>query len=145
MRRERAATVGCVAALIAVNAWIIARLFRTEYTEWVSSIEGAYIGLARWIARHWTQLDWYPLWYGGVPFENTYPPLLHVVVAATAQATGMSEARAYHTVCGAMYCLGPVTLFWLTWRLSGSRWKGLLAARGTNPERLLAYARGSVE
>jgi hypothetical protein len=26
-----------------------------------------------------------------------------------------------------MYCLGPVALFWLVWRLSGSRWKAFVA------------------
>jgi len=32
-----------------------------------------------------------------------------------------SPAHAYHAVTAAMYCLGPVTLFWFAWRFSGER------------------------
>ena len=38
--------------MLALNAWILARLFKTEYTPWMSSIEGSYIGLSRWIETH---------------------------------------------------------------------------------------------
>jgi hypothetical protein len=121
------AGAACAASLLALNAWIVARLFVTDYTLWMGSVEGAYIGLSRWIQTHWTELGWFPLWYGGIPFENTYPPLLHVLVAAVSQLAGMSVARSYHVVTAALYCLGPVAMFWLVWRLSGSRWKALLA------------------
>ena len=127
MKRERTVTAAAMAALLAMNAWIVARLFKTEYTPWMSSIEGAYFGLSRWIQGHWTDLGWYPQWYAGVPFENSYPPLLHVLVAAFGQLTGVSVARAHHVVTGAFYCLGPVALFWLVVQLSGSRWKALIA------------------
>jgi hypothetical protein len=122
MRRHKAVTVFCLAALVFLNAWITARLFLTEYTPWMFSIEGAYVGLARWIQDNWRRLDWFPLWYGGIPFENAYPPLLHVIVAAVSQLAGFSPARAHHIVTGALYCLAPAALFWLVLRLSGSRW-----------------------
>ncbi len=116
-----------IATLTALNGWISVSMFQTEYTPWMFSIEGAYIGISRWIQQHWTDLAWFPLWYGGVPFENAYPPLLHVLVAAVGQAAGLSVARAYHAVCGVMYSLGPVALFWLAWRLSGSKWRAFVA------------------
>ena len=43
----------------------------------MGSIEAAYIGLARYIANHLGELSWFPLWYGGIPYADTYPPLLH--------------------------------------------------------------------
>ncbi len=92
--RARAATAFCVVVLVALNAWILGRLFKIEYTPWMGSIEGAYVGLSRWLQGHWTDLGWFPLWYGGIPLENAYPPLLHIVVAAAAQASGISPARA---------------------------------------------------
>jgi hypothetical protein len=116
-----------IATLAALNGWIAVSMFQTEYTPWMSSIEGSYIGISRWIQMHWTELSWFPLWYGGIPFENAYPPLLHVLVAATGKATGLSVARAYHAVCGVMYVLGPVALFWLAWRLTGSIWRAFIA------------------
>ena len=127
MTRERTTTAAAIAALLAINAWIVARLFKTEYIPWMSSIEGAYIGLSRWIQGHWLQLGWFPQWYAGIPFENSYPPLLHLLVAAIAQVTGLSAARSHHVVTGVAYCLGPIALFWLVRDLSGSRWKGFIA------------------
>jgi len=119
MVRQRTSAAVCLALLLALNAWILARLFKTEYTPWMSSIEGAYIGLSRWIQTHWTELGWFPLWYAGIPFENAYPPLLHALVAAIASAAGISAAHSHHVVTGAMYCLGPLALFWRNY--SGSQ------------------------
>ena len=84
------------------------------------SIEGAYVGLARWIAAHPLDWQWFPLWYGGIPFPNAYPPLLHFLSAAAAGA-GLEPAHAYHAVSGLMYCLGPVTLYWLALRFGAGR------------------------
>ena len=77
MRGDYAKTPGCPALLFALNACITPLLFRTAYTAEMGSIEAAFIGLARYAARHWNDLGWFPLWYGGVPYPETYPPLLH--------------------------------------------------------------------
>ena len=119
--RPRLQTAACVSALLVVNVFVCRELFVTEYSVHMSSIEGAYIGLSRWISEHPWELSWFPLWYGGVPFQNTYPPLLHVLVAGFAGLTGLSPASAHHAVTAAMYCLGPVTLFLLAKTLSGER------------------------
>lgn len=128
MNRKSTTTVLCLAALLALNAGILARLFGTEYAPFMSSIEGAYVGISRWLASgNWSHPGWFPLWYGGIPAENTYPPFLHYLVAFASMATGMSIVRAHHVVTAAFYCLGPVTLFWLVWRLTQSHWKALAA------------------
>lgn len=108
-------------ALFAGNVWVCRELFATEYLDYRGSIEGAYVGLSRWVMEHPWDLSWFPLWYGGIPFQNTYPPLLHVLVALVAAALNISPALSHHAVTAAMYCLGPVTLFWLAWKLSGDR------------------------
>jgi hypothetical protein len=113
--------------LFAANFWISSRLFRTEYTTHMGSIEGAYVGLSRYMMEHWGELTWFPLWYGGVPFANTYPPFLHWVVALVAKVLWISPALAHHAVSAFFYCLGPVALFWLVLRLGGW-WPGALFA-----------------
>lgn len=100
--------------LFALNCAMCWRFFKIEYNLHWGSIEGSYVGLARYIRLHWPQLDWFPQWYGGIPFENTYPPLLHFAVAAVAAVSGWSEAYAYHFTVGIFYALGGVTLYLLT-------------------------------
>ena len=119
--RERTKTLGCAALLVALNGYITLRLFHTEYTRHMGSIEAAYIGLARYISRHWGDLGWFPLWYGGIPYPDTYPPLLHWLCALAITLTGISPGLAHHFVTAALYSLGPATLFWLAWLLCGNR------------------------
>ena len=98
--------------LFLTNAWICRGLFTIEYTRYLDSIEGAYIGLARWMVAHPFDWSWFPTWYNGIPFQDAYPPLLHFIVTAVATLTGASPAHSYHLVTAVFYCLGPVTLFW---------------------------------
>lgn len=114
--------------LFAVNALFVRALFVTEYTRHMGSIEGAYIGLSRWILQHPFDLGWFPLWYGGIPFQNAYPPLLHVLVAAVAGLLGISPALSHHAVSAVFFCLGPVTLFWCAAAIGASRPAALLGA-----------------
>ena len=93
----------------------------------MGSIEGAFIGLARYNMEHWRDLSWFPLWYDGMPYQNAYPPLLHLGVALTAIVRGISAAHAYHSVTAFIYCLGPVALFALALRMSGSPWTAFAA------------------
>jgi hypothetical protein len=130
MGRERAKTLGCAAILFALNAALTQWLFRTAYTNQMGSIEAAFIGIARFVSRHWSDLSWFPLWYGGIPYPDSYPPLLHWVVALVISLTGADPGLAYHFVVATIYALGPVTLFWMAWRLCGSRPCALAAAIG---------------
>src|SRR5262245_30285417 len=62
---------------------------------------------------------WWPYWNGGMAFQNTYFPLVPAVTALLAEVAAWSPARALHVFSAAAYCLGPVTLFVLGWRMSG--------------------------
>jgi hypothetical protein len=124
-RRLLAAAV----SILALNAVFAARLFVTEYTNHTESIEAAYISIGhQWMTHGIALGEWWPLWYGGVPGQNTYPPLLHVLVALAGKAAGVSAAYAHHAVTAAMYCLGALTVLWLAWVLSGSRRAAVVAA-----------------
>jgi hypothetical protein len=118
--KNRAISVLLAVLLVALNVYVCRELFRLEYTRHMGSIEAAFISLARYISQNWSDLTWFPLWYGGIPFQDSYPPVLHATVAGVSSLSGTSAARAYHVVTAALYCLAPVTLYWLALRLSGS-------------------------
>lgn len=124
----KAGPVADLLLIVAVNLFICRRLLVTEYLDQMGSIEAAYIGLSRWILAQPGELGWFPLWYGGIPFQNTYPPVLHFLVAAAAGLFSISPARAHHLVGGLAYVLGPVTLYWMARALSGDRIRSLVAA-----------------
>src|ERR1700675_4323011 len=126
-RAAKSIALPCI-ALLALNVWICWRLFRVEYTTHFNSIEGSFIALARYLSTHWTDHSWWPLWHCGMPFEDTYVPLLHMIVGAVATVFRISAARAYHAVAGAAYALGPVTLFLMAVRLGASRVAAFLSA-----------------
>ncbi len=107
--------------LFAINAWVTIWLFRTPFTAHMGSIEGAYIGLARYITGHFRELNWFPLWYGGIPYPDSYPPLLHFIDAAVSAAAHISPGLAYHAVVATVYALGPVSLYWAARRLGAGR------------------------
>ena len=75
--RGAAKTAGLAALLVILNAYITLRLFTVDYIAQMGSIEGVYLGLARYVSRHLADLGWFPLWYGGIPYADSYPPLLH--------------------------------------------------------------------
>jgi len=120
-------SIAAALALFAINFYITWRLFRIEYLDEMWSIEGVYIGLARYIREHFFHLNWFPLWYGGIPYQYTYPPLLHFLVAGVAAAVHISNARAYHIVVATFYCLGPVALFWTARRFGAGLHAAFLA------------------
>jgi hypothetical protein len=95
----------------------------------MGSIEAAFIGLARYIRDHFPHFTWFPLWYGGIPFADAYPPLLHFLVAGVS-AAGASPGLAYHMVTATFYVLGPVLFFLVALRLGVNRPSAFLAALG---------------
>jgi len=99
--------------LLAVNALVSHRLFTLEYSAHLESNEGSFIAISRIMATHPRDLLWWPFWDGGIPFQHTYFPLLHAIVALFSRLTGYSPALSFHAVAGAFYCLGAVTLFLL--------------------------------
>ena len=130
MRSERLKTAAAAAAIAALNAALAWRLFALAYTREMGSIEAAFIGLARYVRDHFPHLGWFPLWYGGVPYPDTYPPLLHWIVALVAAAGRVSPGLAYHAVTAAVFALAPAALFWAAWRLGAGRAAAFTAALG---------------
>ncbi len=108
-------------ALLLFNLWLVRGLLGIDYLDQMGSIESTYIAIARWIGRNWGDLTWFPLWYGGIPFQNTYPPLAPFLTAVVAAVFSITPAHAYHVVTAVSYSLGPVTLYLLALRLCGSK------------------------
>jgi len=108
-------------SLAALNLLICWRLFRVEYTANFGSGEGYAIAIARYISQHWGNFSWWPLWHCGMPYQNTYVPLLHLTVAAFSTVAGLSAPRAYHILVGLVYSLGPATLYLMLLRLGATR------------------------
>lgn len=118
---RRLKTAALAAILFALNLWIARGLLTAEFIAHMGSIEGAYIGLSRYILKYWPDLTWFPLWYGGVPYQNAYPPLHHFLAAILSKALGLTPGLGYHAFTAVSYALGPVTLFLLALKLSRSR------------------------
>ncbi len=108
-------------ALFILNLCLAGRLLTIPYLDQMGSIESTHIALSRWTLENWGDLSWFPLWYGGIPFECTYMPLLPRVTAIIAALTGLIPSHAYHAVTAVFYSLGPVTLYALALHLCRSR------------------------
>lgn len=115
-------------ALFLFNLWMVHELLGVDYLVYMGSIEGSRIALGRWIMENWQDLSWFPLWYGGVPFPNTYPPLCPALMASIASLANISPAHSYHVLMAGIYALGPVALFWLALHISRSRACSLASA-----------------
>lgn len=117
-----------IVTLLWINVYIARDLFTVEFTRHLQSNEGTFIAIARVIMQHPTDLLWWPFWNIGMPFQNTYFPLLPLTTAAVAKLAGCSPALAFHAVCAFFYCVGPVTLFLMAWKLSGAPGYSFIAA-----------------
>jgi hypothetical protein len=112
--------IGLSVTLFLLNATIVGRLFHTEYISQTGTVEGVFIAYARYARDQWPDLGWCRIWYAGLPFQNAYEPGLHLTVAAVSALGRVSAASAFHFVVALMYSLGPVTLFWMAFRLTRS-------------------------
>jgi len=97
--------------LLILNVTIAAKLFGVEYSAYLESNEGTFIAIARQIAAHPGDLLWWPFWDCGLPFQNTYLPLLHLIVGFFSRITGHSPALSFHQVTAAFFCLAPVCAY----------------------------------
>jgi hypothetical protein len=112
----RVRTALCLGVLAALNIYIVHNLFNTEFTQETVSVDAAFMSFSRWLADHWTDRSWFPLWVMGTPARQVYNPLLHHTVALLSLFSGWTAQHAYHFVTATTYCLGPITLFWLCYR-----------------------------
>src|SRR5207302_3343542 len=114
--------------VLLANVLIIRKLFFVEYSAYLESNEGTFIAIARQIASHPWDLQWFPQWECGLPFQNTYLPLLHYVVGWFSRLTGRSPALSFHQVSGAFYCAGPVLVYYMSRSMTGKSGVSFLAS-----------------
>jgi len=110
----------CGSLLFALNFFVCHELFWTEYTDRVISGDAMYISISRYMLDHWRDSSWWPIWYNGIPGHDSYPPLLHALVALIAALEHVSPALAHHQFAAMVYALAPAGLFFLAERLSRS-------------------------
>ena len=119
-------------ALLLANYLVVRKMFGVEYSAHLGSNEGTFIAIARQVAADpWSPLwnpGWFPWWECGLPFVNTYLPLLQLITGWFSLFTGHSPALSFHQVCAALYCLGPVGVYALSVRMTGNRGASFLAA-----------------
>ena len=118
----------CTFVLLAVNLAIVAPLTGVEYSAYNGSIEGTFIAIPRVMAAHPGEWSWWPLWNGGLPFENVYLPFSHWLVAVFTVLTGLPVARSFHIVTAGAYALGSLAMFWMALVLSRKLWASFIAA-----------------
>jgi hypothetical protein len=130
MKRLRYAATWCIAPLVLLllNVWIAVRLFHVEWSANLGSNEGEFIAIARGVARHGGDWKWWPEWGLGLPFQNTYLPLLQVVAGIFSRIAGHSAALAFHQVSAAFFCAGPVFVYLMACGMTRMPWASFLAA-----------------
>lgn len=128
LQSSRARTLACLGLIFTLNVYIVHNLFNTEFTQELVSVDAAFMSFARWLADHWNDSSWLPMWVMGTPARQVYNPALHHTVAGLSLITGWTVQHAYHFVTATTYCLGPVTLFWLCYRSTKRHSFALLTA-----------------
>jgi hypothetical protein len=147
-RAQLLAAVVYPALILAVNLLIVAKEFKLDYSAYLQSNEGTFIAIAKNIAAHPRDLLWWPYWDLGLPFQNTYIPGLHILVAVFSRITGHAADLSFHQVCGLFYALGPVTVYLMAWvmtRRPGTSWFAAMAYSILTPSAwLMAEVRGDI-
>lgn len=115
--REKLGAALSAVTLLWINLYICRDLF-TAPTARTNSMQGTWIGLARLASGGWLHATWWPYWDAGVPFEFTYAPLVPGLTAVVGALRGVSLFVGFHSVLALFYCLGPLTLFLMAWRLT---------------------------
>jgi hypothetical protein len=119
IRRYEKRTLAICLALFSLNAVICWRLFGVEYLDAFQSNEGTFITFAGFLRRYWPHVGWFPWFDAGMPFEDTYLPLLPLLAAVGSAIARSSPAHAFHFVLALTYSLAPVFLFLFAQGISG--------------------------
>jgi hypothetical protein len=114
--------------LFTLNAVICWPLFWAEYLDDFQSNEGSFITFGKFLLDSWPHCRWFPLFNAGMPFENTYLPLVSGLVAIGSAITRCSPAHVFHFLAALGFCLGPVFLFLFARQVSRRVAPSLLAA-----------------
>jgi len=124
---ERWRNFFAVALLLLINITVSRKLWLATFTNQLGSVEGSFISISRYALHHWGDLQWFPLWFCGMPFLQVYQPGLHITIAALAGFLHITPERSYHVFTAALYCLGPISLYALCYRATGRRDSALFA------------------
>ncbi len=115
-------------ALFFLNALICWPLFWIEYLDDFHSNEGSFIIFGKFLRDYWPHCLWFPWFNAGMPFENTYLPLVSFLVAAGSLVAHSSPAYAFHFLAALAYSLAPVFLFLFAYKESQRLAPSLFAA-----------------
>jgi hypothetical protein len=116
-------------SIFLLNLWVNAPLFMSGEMPFRGSIEGGYVGMARFLSQHPNPWGWNPLPYCGLPTQFMYVPNLPYLSAFFIRLLPhVTPDSVFRTIVGLMTCLGPVTLFLFALYFTGSRrWSFLMA------------------
>jgi hypothetical protein len=121
--------IAAAAGLFLLNALLNGPLFMTGEMPFRGSIEGGYVGMARFVSAHPNPWGWDPQQYCGLPTYFLYLPGLPYTTAALVHLLpGAQPADVYRILAGILTCLGPVSLFLFVLYFTRSRWWALLTA-----------------
>ena len=127
--RERLATPLLALLILGINLWLNAPLFMTGELPFRGSVEGGYVGMARFLAQHPNMWGWNPLPYCGLPVQFMYVPgLLYTAALGMRLLPGADPGTLYRALTSLATCLGPVTLFLFATYFTRSRKWALVAA-----------------
>ena len=113
--------------IIAVNIFLIFPYFFQDFPLWISSIEVGFITMGRWISVNFGKSWWIPQWYGGIPINLLYAPVVPFLTAFIGKLIG-NFGRGYHLVSGSFFVLVPVSLYFFVSKLTKSKFAGFVAA-----------------
>ena len=104
--------VALASTIFLLNIALNAPLFMPGEMPFRGSIEGGYVGMARFLASHPDPWGWNPLPYCGLPTQFMYVPALPYLTALMIRLLPhVSPDFIYRIIVSIMTCLGPVTLF----------------------------------
>ncbi|MEO8594024.1 MAG: hypothetical protein ABI759_11945 [Candidatus Solibacter sp.] len=127
--KSRVATPVLALLILVLNLWLNAPLFMSGELPFRGSVEGGYVGMARFIAQHPSPWGWNPLPYAGLPVQFMYVPLLPYLSALFMRLFAhVPPDLVYRTIVSLATCLGPLTLFFFALHFTGSRKWALAAA-----------------
>lgn len=125
---SRIKTATIILGLLILNMALVFPRFTGEYTQYLGSIESAFLSDARFIVQRYPHLSWNPLWYMGYPFHIFYTPLLPCLMAAiNSLIPTISTPAAYRLITSFLYALGPVTLYLFLRYLTKRQFTAVLA------------------
>jgi hypothetical protein len=120
-------------AVFLLNLLLNMPLFMSGDLPFRESIEGGYVGMARFFSEHPNPWGWNPLPYCGIPSQFMYVPIVPYVSAFFIHLLPHATPDSiYRTLVSLMTCLGPVTLFFFSLYFTRDRkWSFIVAAAYT--------------